>query len=57
MWLLTWQKQVVNVLNDSPFKNAVNLPFLRPEVLSVIEPYFTLVLNLGKLIAQISKGA
>jgi D-3-phosphoglycerate dehydrogenase len=49
-------EQVVNVLNDRPFKNAVNLPFLRPEVLSVIEPYFTLVLNLGKLIAQISKG-
>lgn len=49
-------EQVVNVLLDRPFKNAVNLPFLRADVLKSIEPYFSLALALGKLISQISKG-
>lgn len=49
-------EQVANVLRDRPFKNAVNLPFLKADVLKSIEPFFPLALNLGKLVSQISEG-
>lgn len=44
--------EVIKVLKGEPFKNAVNLPPLRPEVRAALEPYFNLVEALGKFLAQ-----
>ncbi len=49
-------EQVVNVLMDKPFKNAVNLPFLKTEVMNIIAPYMPLAENLGAMLSQISSG-
>jgi D-3-phosphoglycerate dehydrogenase len=44
--------EVIKVLKGEPFKNAVNLPPLRPEVRAALEPYFGLADALGKFLAQ-----
>ncbi|NLY75717.1 MAG: phosphoglycerate dehydrogenase [Firmicutes bacterium] len=44
--------EVIKVLKGESFKNAVNLPPLRPEVRSALEPYFGLTEVLGKFLAQ-----
>jgi D-3-phosphoglycerate dehydrogenase / 2-oxoglutarate reductase len=46
--------EVIKILKGEAFKNAVNLPSLRPEVRSAIQPYFGLVEALGKFIAQLA---
>lgn len=48
--------EVIKVLKGEPFKNAVNLPPLRPEVKAAIQPFFELAESLGKFIAQIAVG-
>jgi D-3-phosphoglycerate dehydrogenase len=48
--------EVIKVLKGESFKNAVNLPPLRPEVRSAIQPYTGLVEELGKFIAQLVSG-
>ncbi|HOJ78723.1 MAG TPA: phosphoglycerate dehydrogenase [Bacillota bacterium] len=48
--------EVIKVLKGESFKNAVNLPPLRPEVKAAIEPYTNLVETLGKFIAQLVSG-
>jgi D-3-phosphoglycerate dehydrogenase len=45
--------EVIKVLKGEPFKNAVNLPPLRPEVRSALEPFFGLAEALGKFMAQL----
>lgn len=45
--------EVIKVLKGESFKNAVNLPPLRPEVRAALEPYFGLAEALGKFLAQI----
>ena len=49
-------KEMAKVLKGEPFKNAVNLPTLRPEVMKVLSPYFLLAERLGRFIAQILEG-
>lgn len=44
--------EVIKVLKGESFKNAVNLPPLRPEVRAALEPYFGLAEALGKFLAQ-----
>ena len=44
--------EVIKVLKGEPFKNAVNLPPLRPQVRAALEPYFVVVEALGKFLAQ-----
>lgn len=44
--------EVIKVLKGEPFKNAVNLPPLRPEVRAALEPYFVVAESLGKFLAQ-----
>ncbi len=44
--------EVIKVLKGESFKNAVNLPPLRPEVRTALEPYFGLAEALGKFLAQ-----
>jgi len=50
-------EQVLNILRDKPFTNAVNMPPIPPNVLSKLQPYFVLGEKLGSLAAQITEGA
>lgn len=46
--------EVIKVLKGEPFKNAVNLPPLRPEVRVALQPYMRLMEVLGKFTAQLT---
>lgn len=46
-------EEVLKVLRDEPFKNAVNLPSLPADKLKQVEPYLVLGEKLGKLAAQL----
>jgi D-3-phosphoglycerate dehydrogenase len=48
--------EVIKILKGKPFKNAVNLPPLRPEVKAAIGPFFGLAEVLGRFIGQIIPG-
>ncbi|MGE5557540.1 MAG: phosphoglycerate dehydrogenase [Bacillota bacterium] len=48
--------EMVKALKGEAFKNAVNLPAVRPEVLAVIKPYLGLAERLGLFLSQITKG-
>ncbi|HEY8393000.1 MAG TPA: phosphoglycerate dehydrogenase [Capillibacterium sp.] len=48
--------EMAKVLKQEPFKNAVNMPTVRPEVLKVLAPYYPLAEKLGSLIGQLSDG-
>ncbi|WP_028544220.1 phosphoglycerate dehydrogenase [Paenibacillus taiwanensis] len=50
-------EQVLHILRDQPFKNAVNMPPVPATVMNKIQPYFNLGLKLGQFAAQMSKGA
>lgn len=50
-------EQVVHILRNEPFKNAVNMPHVPANVLSKLEPYFKLGEQLGSSVAQITEGA
>lgn len=50
-------EEVLHVLREQPFKNAVNLPSLSAELQKKIGPYLPLVEKLGKFSAQLATGA
>lgn len=50
-------EQVLHILRDEPFTNAVNMPPIPAEVRKVLEPYFELGETLGSFIAQGTEGA
>ncbi|MDQ0418082.1 D-3-phosphoglycerate dehydrogenase [Croceifilum oryzae] len=50
-------EEVLKVLREEAFKNAVNLPSIPADLQQKIAPYQTLVEKLGEFVAQISKGA
>ncbi|MFD2118067.1 phosphoglycerate dehydrogenase [Paenibacillus yanchengensis] len=50
-------EQIIHILHNQPFKNAVNMPPVPNELLSKIQPYFTLSEQLGKALAQMTDGA
>lgn len=50
-------EQVIHILRNEPFKNAVNLPSIPPELLNKLQPYFKLCEHLGKSLAQMTDGA
>ncbi|WP_195571045.1 phosphoglycerate dehydrogenase [Paenibacillus sp. 1001270B_150601_E10] len=49
-------EQVLHILRDQPFKNAVNMPPVPATVMNKIQPYFNLAEKLGYFTAQMSKG-
>ncbi|WP_199614990.1 phosphoglycerate dehydrogenase [Paenibacillus alkalitolerans] len=49
-------EQVLNILRNHPFKNAVNMPPIPDAVLSKLQPYFGLGIKLGSLLAQLAEG-
>lgn len=50
-------EEVLHVLRDEPFKNAVNLPSIPAELKKKIEPYQELAEKLGKFVVQTTKSA
>jgi D-3-phosphoglycerate dehydrogenase / 2-oxoglutarate reductase len=46
--------ELLNILEDKPFKNAVNLPSLSGDTMKAIEPYLTLAEKLGTLVASLT---
>lgn len=49
-------EEVLHILRDEPFKNAVNMPAIAPNVLSRVQPYFELGEKMGSFAAQIARG-
>jgi len=50
-------EQVIHILRNEPFMNAVNMPPIPAEVRKVLEPYFELGEKLGSFVAQATEGA
>lgn len=49
-------EQVIRALKGEPFSNAVNLPFLKPEVLAAAKPYLKIAETLGSFQSQLNSG-
>jgi len=49
-------EQITNALKGLPVKNAVNMPYVKPEVMRVIQPYLHLAEKMGKMCAQLISG-
>lgn len=50
-------EQVIHILRDEPFKNAVNMPAVPIDLLKKLQPSFKLCEQLGKALAQMTDGA
>ena len=50
-------EEVLHILRGEPFKNAVNLPSIPPELEEKLRPYQALAENLGGLSLQTDQGA
>jgi D-3-phosphoglycerate dehydrogenase len=50
-------EEVLHILRDEPFKNAVNMPPVPATVLNQLQPYFSLGEKLGQFIGQTTEGA
>ncbi|MBJ6363487.1 phosphoglycerate dehydrogenase [Paenibacillus sp. GCM10012307] len=50
-------EQVLHILRNEPFSNAVNMPPVPTEVLNKLQPYFSLGEKLGSFAAQLAEGA
>jgi len=46
-------EQVAHALLGEPFRNAVNVPFIRPEAMAAVKPYMPLAEKLGRLATQL----
>ncbi len=46
-------EQIVNALKGLPVKNAINMPYVKPDVMQIIEPYLPLAEKIGKLCTQL----
>lgn len=47
-------EEILHLLRGEPFKNAVNLPSIPPEMMEKIQPYFDLCEKLGLFVAQMA---
>jgi D-3-phosphoglycerate dehydrogenase len=50
-------EEVLHILRDEPFKNAVNMPPVPATVLNKLQPYFNLGEKIGYFLGQIVDGA
>jgi len=48
--------EILRILRGEPVQNAVNIPFIKPELMTVLEPYAVLTERLGKLAACLAEG-
>lgn len=49
-------EEVLHILRSEPFKNAVNMPPVPANVLSVLQPYFQLGEKLGRFVGKLSEN-
>ncbi|MEW9669698.1 phosphoglycerate dehydrogenase [Ammoniphilus sp. 3BR4] len=49
-------EEILHILRNEPFKNAVNLPSVPADVMEKLEPYFSLGEKLGHFVAQTAVG-
>lgn len=49
-------EEVLHILRDEPFKNAVNMPPIPSNVMRKIQPYFELGEKMGSFLAQFTQG-
>lgn len=49
--------EVLHILRDEPFKNAVNMPPIPSNVLKKLQPYFELAEKMGSFLGQMTQGA
>ncbi|ALS27729.1 phosphoglycerate dehydrogenase [Paenibacillus cisolokensis] len=49
-------EQVLHILRNEPFNNAVNMPPIPANVLNILQPYFSVGEKLGSFIAQLTEG-
>ncbi|MFA6430882.1 MAG: phosphoglycerate dehydrogenase [Candidatus Margulisiibacteriota bacterium] len=50
-------EQIIEVLKGGAARSAVNIPSMKPELLSPVRPYMSVAEKMGSLAAQIVKGA
>lgn len=50
-------EEVLHILRDEPFKNAVNMPPVASSVMNKLQPYFNLATSMGSFLAQMAQGA
>lgn len=50
-------EQVLHILRNEPFKNAVNMPPVAPSVMNKLQPYFELGEKIGAFAAQLNNEA
>jgi D-3-phosphoglycerate dehydrogenase len=50
-------EEVLHILRNEPFKNAVNMPPVPANVLNKLQPYFNLGEKIGVILGQITQGA
>lgn len=50
-------EEVLHILRDEPFKNAVNMPPVPASVMSKLQPYFLLGERMGQFLSQVSDAA
>lgn len=50
-------EEVLHILRNEPFKNAVNMPPVASSVMSKLQPYYTLGEKMGSFLAQMVEGA
>lgn len=50
-------EEVLHILRNEPFKNAVNIPPVAPSVMNKLQPYFSIGEKLGSFTSQITSGA
>ncbi|MBI2866217.1 MAG: phosphoglycerate dehydrogenase [Chloroflexi bacterium] len=49
-------EEVIAVLEDRPPRYAVNVPYMPPDVASVVQPYIPVAILVGHLVSQLSEG-
>ncbi|HLB70129.1 MAG: phosphoglycerate dehydrogenase [Candidatus Methanoperedens sp.] len=50
---VTVAEQILNIHQELPVKNAINMPYVKAEVMKILEPYFPLAEKMGKLGTQL----
>jgi D-3-phosphoglycerate dehydrogenase len=49
-------EEIGRVLHDLPVHNAVNIPFIKPEIMEKVRPFMELAEKLGKMAAYLAEG-
>lgn len=49
-------EEIKRVLQGEPVQNAVNIPFIKPELMTVVKPYADLTEKLGKMAGSLAGG-